>query len=68
MATTEILQQYTITHELEGQRLDVALASFMLGRSLRNVRRLWEQFLIAQNGKHSSKALPGKKADVIPVS
>jgi len=68
MTTTEILQQYTITREEEGQRLDVALASFMPERSLREVRCLWQQFLIELNGRHSRKGMPVKEGDVITVA
>ena len=64
---TTLLQAYTMTGENEGQRLDVALASFLPGLSLREVRGLWECRLIELNGKHSRKGMIVAAGDVVTI-
>ena len=65
--STTLLQTYTMTSENEGQRLDVALASFLPGLSLREVRRLWEWRLIELNGKHARKGMTVAAGDVAAI-
>lgn len=59
---------YIITETQEGQRLDVALATFLPDLSLRGVRRLWEQFLVEINGRHARKGMNVKLDDVITLT
>ena len=59
---------YIISTAQAGQRLDVALADFFPGLSLREVRRAWGLYLVELNGKHARKGSFVQLGDVISIT
>ncbi|MBQ4132770.1 MAG: RNA pseudouridine synthase [Desulfovibrionaceae bacterium] len=58
---------YKITPELDGKRLDAALAALLPGFSQREARRLWETFLFKLNSRPARKGMKVRSGDMIEI-